>query len=225
MRKTKSNDHNQSLFERLGEKYDHKLARTTLLGNIPNGLRGVLAQLYEAKEYRTRRVLCASIINSMFTEQITEFLMSQNLLMALLENDKNLERSTVSSQEYADLYSYLVKKEIIEVLEAPGQMTHGKKAKAGRWKWKEQSILAIFSEYWTEDGIDPDVEYESLLNTHIEINFREVAKETSPEPKAAIEKRVINGIKEWTEEDDRRFDAEMESDPEMKEIFRGLKGR
>ena len=155
----------ESIFDKLGEKFDHKLVKTTPLKNLPVDLRKVLTDLYSAKEFRARRVFAASVINGMFTEQITEFLMSQNLLTTLVSNDPNVSRKAINSQDYKEFYAYLVKKEFIEITEQPGRWASGEKAKAGRWRWVERGVLRLLSQYWTEDGSDPDDEYESLSNT------------------------------------------------------------
>lgn len=147
MSQTQKNEAIEKILGELNEKFDHRLQITTPLDQLPGDLRALLLRCYEARTNKPRNYYFAAIINGIYTENLTAFLMSQNLLQELVKNDPNIARNTVDSKSYREFMAFMLNKGYVRLLSQPERIAKGSKPIAGKWEWIHEPTLNLLKQY------------------------------------------------------------------------------
>jgi len=150
MTDAKTQENIQTILFELNEKFDHRLQITSPLDQLPSDLRQLLSLCYQAKTNKPRNSYFAAILNGIYTENLSSFLMSQNLLQELIKNDPNIERNTVDSKSYREFMAFMLNKGYVRLLSKPERIAKGSKPIAGKWEWTHEPTLAILKPYLGE---------------------------------------------------------------------------
>ncbi len=135
----------EDLIAKVSGRCDSKLLKTTRMENLSPKRQEFLSKLYDEQALNSR--LMGTLLNGVYTEQKTTFLMSLPLMRSLIEVDfvnGNLKRNTLNDREYKAFVVALRKNEIIEVLsESETKSNKHPNGFAGTWQLVDRDALQI----------------------------------------------------------------------------------
>lgn len=131
--------------KKITDKFDTKLNSTTPMKSLPSEIKELLAGLYSEKSLTPR--LTATLLNGIFTEGRSIFLMSKPLMEALVEADYkngNIQIKTFDDTGYKIFVKCLRERDIIEVTDESEQFSKEfPRGKAATWQLCDRYPLKL----------------------------------------------------------------------------------
>lgn len=115
-----------------GNKHFIKLTQTNPLDSFEPNIFNIVAPFYDYPDPIINRV--GSVLNAIYTQQNSVFLITRDLVNDLVKNDKNHSIESCNTQIYKNMMAFLFNSNIINVLRKPIRISPGIRGRAGLYE-------------------------------------------------------------------------------------------